>query len=92
MPVEQGSLTSTATLIKTARNFVVLNKPPTEDYLSVHSYFKDKGPICDVQSYIYRKEDIITLKPKREDSWVDDILARGLRRFSSRLTRASPSR
>jgi len=80
-------LTRSAKLVITARDLASFNKPPSQDYLSVKSYFEDEAPVSTVESYIYYKEDIVTLKPGREIAWLDDFLARVLRKFACRLTR-----
>ena len=52
------------------------NRPPRRDYLSVKRYFEQVPPVCNVESYIFREEDIITLKPGRESAWLDDFVER----------------
>jgi hypothetical protein len=52
----------------------MFNKPPRRDYLSVKRYFEQVPPVCNIESYIYCKEDIITLKPGRESAWLDDFV------------------
>jgi len=79
-----------ATLVRAARDFAAFNKPPLHDYFSVQSYFDGLAPICETEVYIDRKENIITLKPGREETWLDVKLWAGLRKFSSRFTRVLP--
>jgi hypothetical protein len=50
--------------------------------LSVKSYFDEEAPLCNVESYIYRREDIITLKPGRENAWLDAFVEGTLQKFS----------
>jgi hypothetical protein len=71
----------------TARDFATFNKPPSQDYISVKNYFESQAPVCDVESYINYKEDIVTLKPGRESAWLDAFLGVVFRKFSCRLTR-----
>ena len=74
-------------LLTAARDIASLNRPPTRDYLSVKSYFDEEAPLCNVESYIYRKEDIITLKPGRETAWLDAFIEEGLHKLSSTFIR-----
>jgi hypothetical protein len=82
-------------LLTAARDIAGLNRPPARDYLSVKSYFDEEAPLCNVESYIYCKEDIITLKPGRETAWLDAFIEKGLQKLSSRFIRvriANPAR
>jgi hypothetical protein len=64
-----------------AQKMVSLNKPASCDYRSVKNYFDDEAPLCsEDEYYIYRKEDIITLKPGRENAWLDGIIERILQK------------
>jgi hypothetical protein len=53
----------------------------------VKSYFDEEAPLCNVESYIYWKEDIITLKPGRETAWLDAFIENVLQKLSSRFIR-----
>jgi hypothetical protein len=48
-------------------------------------------PVCDTESYIYYKEDIISLKPGRENAWMDSVVEKCLRKISHRFTRVCSS-
>jgi len=74
-------------LLTAARDIASLNRPPTRDYLSVKSYFDEEAPLCNVESYIYCKEDIITLKPGRETAWLDAFIEAVLQKLSSTFIR-----
>jgi hypothetical protein len=76
-------------LLTAARDIASLNRPPSRDYLSVKSYFDEEAPLCNVESYIYCKEDIITLKPGRETAWLDAFIENVLHRLPSRFIRVS---
>ena len=71
-----------AELLKSARELTSLSRPSTRDYESVVNYFNNTNPVCNIESYIFRKEDIITLKTGREDSWLDAAVERFLKKFS----------
>ncbi|KUJ19488.1 uncharacterized protein LY89DRAFT_642559 [Mollisia scopiformis] len=70
-----------------SRDLVALNRPPHRDYTSVKSYFDEEAPLCDVESYIYSREDIVALKPGRESAWLDSFIEGLLQRFACRLIR-----
>ena len=63
------------------------NRPPRRDYLSVKRYFEQVPPVCNVESYIFREEDIITLKPGRESAWLDDFVERAVQKLSCKIIR-----
>lgn len=72
---------------------VALNKPASRDYTSVKNYFDDEQPLCsDDEFYIYRKEDIITLKPGRENAWLDGVVEKILQTFTCAPIRVSISK
>jgi hypothetical protein len=82
-----GIWLQTAQLLTTARDIASFNRPAARDYQSVKSYFDEEAPVCTVESYIYWKEDIITLKPGRETAWLDAFIERVLQKLSSRFIR-----
>ncbi len=67
-------LTAAARILVTARDLSMFNKPSNRDYLSVKRYFEQTPPICNVENYIFCKEDIITLKPGRESTTLDHFM------------------
>jgi hypothetical protein len=74
-------------LLIAARDIASLNRPTARDYLRAKSYFDEESPLCNVESYIYCKEDIITLKPGRETAWLDAFIEKVLQKFASRFIR-----
>jgi hypothetical protein len=78
-----------AELIHIAQSMVALNRPASRDYKSVKNYFDNEAPLCEDERYIYHKEDIITLKPGRENAWLDGIVERILQRFTCAPVKAS---
>jgi hypothetical protein len=62
---------SIANLISTARELADYSKPSEQDFLNVESYFNGRRPVCNPESYIYFKHDLITLK-----TWKGRSLAR----------------
>jgi hypothetical protein len=78
-----------ADLLIIAQKLAGLNKPPTRDYLSVKYYFDMEDPVCNVESYVFRREDLISLKPGREIAWLDGAIEKLLQSLSPRFTRVS---
>ncbi|TVY85009.1 hypothetical protein LSUE1_G003434 [Lachnellula suecica] len=76
-----------AQLLTVARDLATFNRPPTRDYLSIRRYFDEQDPVSNMESYIYHKEDIVTLKPGREHSWLDSFVESILRRCDSKVIR-----
>jgi hypothetical protein len=73
----------TAELLTVAQTMAALNKPAKRDYTSVKNYFLDEAPLdAEDEYYIYRKEDIITLKPGRENAWLDGVIERILQKLN----------
>lgn len=80
---------SLADLLISARELAGFNRAPARDYQSVTNYFNNTAPLCNGESYIYRKEDIITLKPGRENAWLDAVVENILQKLSCPLIRVS---
>jgi hypothetical protein len=59
-----------------------LKKPASSDYRGVKKYFEQEHPVARDESYIYNKEDIISLKLGRETAWLDGILEKVLSKLS----------
>jgi hypothetical protein len=78
-----NSITFTAELLTVAQTLVALNKPAPRDYTSVKNYFENDPPLnSEDECYIYRKEDMITLKPGRENAWLDGTIERVLQKLT----------
>lgn len=76
-----------AQVLVSARELAGFNRPQDRDYSSVKSYFDEESPLCNDESYIYRREDIVTLKPGRENAWLDAFIEKTLQALSCRLIR-----
>ena len=62
------------------------NKPGSGDYRSVETYINNNKPLVeDEGSYIYLKEDIVTLRAGREHAWLDTGVERMLRAINCKL-------
>jgi hypothetical protein len=65
---------------------VALNKPAARDYKSVEAYIFDKKPLVDEETgFIYRKEDLITLRDGREMALLDSFTEKMLQIFHCSL-------
>ncbi|KAI4092361.1 MAG: hypothetical protein LQ339_007958 [Xanthoria mediterranea] len=71
-----------------AQQMVSLNKPAHRDHLSVQRFlesgYEDNGqklrPLMEGDNeFIYRKEDLVTLRPGRESAWLDAFVERLLK-------------
>ncbi|KAL8745198.1 MAG: hypothetical protein Q9184_007904 [Pyrenodesmia sp. 2 TL-2023] len=76
-------------LLLRANQLKGLEKPSYRDYRSVLRYMEKDG--CQLfqeeASWIYEKEDLVTLRPGREYAWLDGILERILRLCRGRIVR-----
>lgn len=64
-----AQLKYTAQLLATARELACFNQPPRYNYLNIKSFF-DTSRIAFEEIYLYYKEDLVSLKPGREHSWL----------------------
>ena len=68
------------TLLQQAQQLVSMNKPPKRDYDSVRNFVESKRPLLEEDAgFIDEKEDLITLRPGRETSFVDAFVERMLK-------------
>jgi hypothetical protein len=66
-----------------AQTLVAFNKPAPRDFTSVKNYFENEAPLrSEDEIYIYRKEDMITLKPGRENAWLDGTIEKMLQKIN----------
>ncbi|KAL8821018.1 MAG: hypothetical protein Q9191_007397 [Dirinaria sp. TL-2023a] len=80
-------------LLQQAQNLVAMNKPPVRDQLSLRNYIE--GRQCLVESeaaFAYHKEDLVSLRPGRDHSFVDAFVERMLRTFHCRLFQETASK
>ncbi|KAE8454173.1 hypothetical protein EG329_005098 [Mollisiaceae sp. DMI_Dod_QoI] len=71
-------------LLISARNLAEFDIPLDRDYMTVMKYFLGELPLCDVESYIFKREDIITLLPSRDTTWLDAAIEKALEKVSCR--------
>ncbi|KAF7919169.1 uncharacterized protein EAE98_009489 [Botrytis deweyae] len=74
-------------LLTHARTLASFDKPRESDRLRLKGY-SDSNPLCarDGQ-WILRKDDLVTLQPTRDNSWLDTVIEQIPQRFPCRLTR-----
>lgn len=69
---------------------VSLNKPTASEYVSVENFINNEKPLVQKEgSFIYRKEDLVTLRPGREYAWLDSLVERLLRNMNCSLIQVS---
>jgi hypothetical protein len=67
-----------------------LNKPTARDWRSVEAYIFDKRPLVDEEScFIYRKDDLITLRDGRDMALLDSFIEKMLQLFHCSLLQVS---
>ncbi|KAL8912468.1 MAG: hypothetical protein Q9172_007500, partial [Xanthocarpia lactea] len=68
-------------LLLKANQLKALEKPSARDYRSVLHYMENDGGQMyeDEMSWIYDKEDLVSLRPGREHAWLDGMLERLLK-------------
>ncbi|KAL8727737.1 MAG: hypothetical protein Q9166_005850 [cf. Caloplaca sp. 2 TL-2023] len=83
-----------AELLLKAHQLKGLEKPSSRDYRSVLYYMENDGGQMYQQemSWIYDKEDLVSLRPGREHAWLDGILERILRVCRCGLVRETNAR
>ncbi|TGO50282.1 hypothetical protein BCON_0187g00170 [Botryotinia convoluta] len=74
-------------LLTHARILASFDKPRAADRLRLKSY-SDRNPLCARDhEWILRKDDLITLKPTRDNTWLDTVIDQIPQCFPCRLTR-----
>jgi hypothetical protein len=69
-----------AHILTTAQTLMAFNRPAASDYQSVANYIYNREPVVeDERTWIYCKEDMITLRAGREHAWLDTGIERLLR-------------
>lgn len=67
-------------LLLQAQQLVSLNRPADRDHTSVINFLQNRNPLFESeQSFIYEKEDLITLRPGRETAFLDAFVERMLK-------------
>lgn len=67
-----------------------MNKPPMRDQISVRNHLENRAYLVEAEaSFVYDKEDLITLRPGRDCSFVDAFVERMLQVFSCKPLKVS---
>lgn len=76
-----------ADLLLKAQQLKALERPSNRDYRSVLNFMEhDGGQLYEEDmSFIYEKEDLVTLRPGREYAWLDGLLERTLKVLRCKL-------
>ena len=70
-------------LLLQAQQLAAMNKPPMRDQISVRNYMENRAPLVEAEAaFVYDKEDLITLRPGRDRSFVDAFVESMLRVFN----------
>jgi hypothetical protein len=79
-----------ATLMGSAQTFMSLNRPTSHEYTSVENFMNNEKPVPRAQfSFVYHKEDLVTLRPGREHAWLDSQVEKLLKACDGRLVQVS---
>jgi hypothetical protein len=63
-----------------------LNRPTSAEYTSVENFMDNEKPVPRPQfSFIYHKEDLVTLRAGREHAWLDSQVEKLLKACDGRL-------
>ncbi|KAK5728588.1 hypothetical protein LTR15_001725 [Elasticomyces elasticus] len=71
-----------------AHELISFHRPADSEHQSVLNYMFNVAPIHDAESqYIYCKEDLVTLRPGRENAWLDRSIEKALQPLNCHLVR-----
>jgi hypothetical protein len=69
-------------LLASAQTLTSFSKPTNREYKNVRNYFANNEPLLsNDMEYIYVKEDLITIKTGRPDSWLDIFVEKLLQKI-----------
>lgn len=69
-----------ASLLQAAQALTHCNRPSFSEYKSVENFINNRHPLYpSEEGFIYRKEDLVILRPGREHAWVDCWVEKFLR-------------
>jgi hypothetical protein len=84
--LEPSGADSLATLMRSAQTMTSLNRPTSAEYTSVENFMDNEKPVPRPQfSFIYHKEDLVTLRAGREHAWLDSQVEKLLKACDGRL-------
>lgn len=69
-----------------AQNLVAMNRPPMREQTSLRNYIENRQCLVETEStFAYHKEDLVTLRPGRDHSFVDASVEQFLMTFPCKL-------
>ena len=73
-----------------AQTLTAMNRPTSAEYTSVENFVNNEQPLPrEETSFIYCKEDLVTLRPGREHAWLDSQIEKLLRACDGWLVQVS---
>ena len=73
---------ATGQLLKQAQDLVAMNKPPMREQTSLRNYLENRPNLVEGErAFAYQKEDLVTLRPGRDHSFVDAFVEHLLKTF-----------
>jgi len=61
---------------------MAMNRPSKSDYTSVVNHMHNREPLVEAEgSWVYKKEDLVTLRAGREHAWLDSGIEKMLKWF-----------
>lgn len=60
-------------------------RPVARSYNNARAYFDRSKPLCFEESYIYYQDDILTVMPDRDTTWLDDLIEEVIGKFQCKL-------
>ena len=90
LPIHGLWITRAGNLLIIAQQILGFNRPSNADWKSVETYMFNRKPLIESErSWIYHKEDLLTLRAGREHAWLDDGIEHLLRWFHSPIVEVS---
>ncbi|KAL8784340.1 MAG: hypothetical protein Q9195_009085 [Heterodermia aff. obscurata] len=76
-------------LLQQSQALIGMNKPPVREQKSLQNYLENRQCLCEAEAaFAYHKEDLVTLRPGRDHSFVDAFVEDLLKRFPCRPLKA----
>ena len=82
---KQLSYTEPGQLLQQSQALIAMNKPPAREQASLQNYLENRQCLCEAEAaFAYHKEDLVTLRPGRDHSFVDAFVEHLLKTFPCR--------
>ena len=84
------TIPESAQVLCAAQQLMAFNKPANSEYKSVETYINNTKPLVkEESSFIYHKEDFVSLRRGREHAWLDSSIEKLLRLLNCKLIEVS---